>query len=585
MQNVCTRGKGRTFYVKKDIPSDVRHAFGGKTQVWRSLGTANRVEALPKAATILAELEAGIAAARAQVTVSASSGAGVPNAPSVSPVRPAVRREQLLDAIEAWRSETIDRAQDAFFNGFADTFEDFGLEDMAHSERLYRLQQRKWSEIEEFDQRLVEALAARGVAISADHPAIVHIRSAFGTAWHDVETFTRQFRRGEFDGWPEDADDAPQIAPRAPRSVAASLSPPAEVLTLSELVERYIVSKRPPNATAVRSYVRRLNEALDAPHVHQVTPAQMDAFAVDLRGFPIIKRPALDKLPFRKVLDWRARNPSARLLSKKTQWKWFLVYKKLFDYAVSVGVVTANPVTPVMPKAKGEEEERLAYDVNDIALIFSRPLFHGCARTHNSIGQLWGYRDEPGSVLLKDAYYWLPILGLWTGCRLEELAAAKAADVKQDAEGAWFVDLTGRKLKNRQSQRPVPIHKALIDAGFVKYALDMQRRGEAYLFPELPHDPTEALSSSRTFTKWWGMWCERNGGAGSGINDPKKTFHSFRHSFKRACRDAGLDEEIHDLLTGHKGVSVGRRYGQGAGLKILSAAMERISYPSFPALP
>lgn len=423
MQNVCTRGKGRTFYVKKDIPSDVRQAFGGKAQVWRSLRTASKAEALPKAAAILAELDARIAAARAPVGVSPSSGMAVPKVPNMSPARPAVRREQLLDAIEAWRNATIDGAQDAFFNGVANTFEDFGLDDMAHSERLYRLQQRKWSEIEEFDQRLVEALGARGIAISVDHPAIAHIRSAFGAAWHDVETFTRQFRRGEFGGWPEDADDAPQIALRAAGAVTAPLSPPAEVLTLSELVGRYIVSKRPPNPTAVRSYVRRLNEALNTPHVHQVTPAQIDAFAVELRRFPIIKRPALDKLPFRKVLDWQARNPSARLLSKKTQWKWFLVYKKLFDYAVSVGVVAANPVTPVMPKAKGEEEERLAYDADDIALIFSRPLFHGCARTHNSAGQLWGYRDEPGRMLLKDAHYWLPILALWTGCRLEEIAA------------------------------------------------------------------------------------------------------------------------------------------------------------------
>nr|WP_160164168.1 site-specific integrase [uncultured Caulobacter sp.] len=585
MQNVCTRGKGRTFYVKKDIPSDVRQAFGGKAQVWRSLGTANKAEALPKAAAILAELDARIAAARAPVAVSPSSDVEVLNLPSVSPARPALRRDQMLEAIEAWRSATIDRAQDAFFNGVADTFEDFGLEDMAHSERLYRLQQRKWFEIEGFDQRLIEALGSRGVVIPADHPALTHVRSDFGAAWHDVESFARRFRRGEFDGWPEDADSAPHVTLRAPVAAATPPSAPADILTLSELAERYIVSKRPPDATAVRGYVRRLSEALDAPHAHEVTAAQMDAFAVDLRRFPIIKRPALDKLPFRKVLDWQARNPGARLLSRKTQWKWFLVYKKLFDYAVSVGVVVANPVAPVMPKAKGEEEERLAYDADDIALIFSQPLFQGCARTHNSVGQLWGYRDEPGGLVLKDAYYWLPILGLWTGCRLEELAAAKAADVKQDVGGIWFLDLTGRKLKNRQSQRPVPIHRALIQAGFVRRAQVARQRGEVYLFPELPHDPAEVLSSSRTFTKWWGMWCERNGGEGSGINDPNKTFHSFRHSFKRACRDAGLGEEIHDLLTGHKGASVGRGYGQGAGLKVLSEAIERVSYPSFPGLP
>jgi integrase len=330
-----------------------------------------------------------------------------------------------------------------------------------------------------------------------DHPALRRIRSDFGDAWHDVESFVSHFRRGEFDGWPEDPDDTLTATLRAPTGAAANPAAPTAKMPLGELVELYIKSKRPPNPTAVRSYVRRLGEALGKPYAQDVTPAQMDAFAVDLRRFPIIKRPEIDKKPFAKILDLETRNPSVRLLSKKTQWKWFLTYKKLFDYAVSTGVVATNPVTNVMPKAKGEEEERLSYDADDIALIFSRPLFQGCDRTHTKNGTLWGYREDAGGLLLKDAYYWLPILGLWTGCRLEEMAAAKAADVKQDADGTWFLDLTGRKLKNRQSQRQVPLHTTLVEVGFIKHVEVVQGRGEVYLFPDLPHDPEGALSSSR----------------------------------------------------------------------------------------
>ena len=585
IQNVCTRGKSRTFYVKKDIPHDVRVAFGGKAQVWRSLGTTNKIEAIAKAHPILADIEAKIAAAREPQAVQPMP-AKTPSATSGL-----LKRDQLLSAVEAWRVDAITRAHDTFFNGAADTFEDFGLEDMAHSERLYRLQQRKWSEIEEFDQRMVEALVSQGLAVSPEHPALAHIRNDFGAAWHDVESFTRQFRRGEFDAWPEDGGEAPAAPLRAPASVlrgvgSVAVSPSASgaSLTLTELLERFITSKRPPDANAIRGYVRRLDEALDRPRVHEVTSAQMDEFAVDLRRFPVIKKPALNKLPFRRVLDWQERNSSAPLLSKKTQWKWFLSYKRLFDYAVSIDVIATNPVAAVMPKPKGEEKERLAYDADDIALIFSRPLFQGFDRAPTK-AKVWGYRDQPGDTLVKDAQYWLPILGLWTGCRLEELAAAKAADVKHDAEGGWFLDLTERKLKTKQSQRRVPLHKALIGAGFVTYAREQQRRPDAYLFPDLPHDPEGRLSSSRTFTKWWGLWCEANNGKAGKIATPDKTFHSFRHSFKRACRDAGLGEEVHDLLTGHKGMSVGRGYGQGASLKVLAAAMEKVSYPAFPALP
>ena len=42
------------------------------------------------------------------------------------------------------------------------------------------------------------------------------------------------------------------------------------------------------------------------------------------------------------------------------------------------------------------------------------------------------------------------------------------------------------------------------------------------------------------------------------MEDGGKVFHSFRHTFKRMARDAGLSEEMHDALTGHTGeVSAG----------------------------
>lgn len=46
------------------------------------------------------------------------------------------------------------------------------------------------------------------------------------------------------------------------------------------------------------------------------------------------------------------------------------------------------------------------------------------------------------------------------------------------------------------------------------------------------------------------------------VDHSAKTFHSFRHTFKRACREAGLSEEVHNALTGHAGGGVGRRYGR-----------------------
>lgn len=65
-----------------------------------------------------------------------------------------------------------------------------------------------------------------------------------------------------------------------------------------------------------------------------------------------------------------------------------------------------------------------------------------------------------------------------------------------------------------------------------------------------------------------------------GLDDPNLVFHSFRHTFKDACRAAGIAEEVHDRLTGHAGAGgIGRRYGEGVPLKVLAEAVQKISYP------
>jgi len=66
-----------------------------------------------------------------------------------------------------------------------------------------------------------------------------------------------------------------------------------------------------------------------------------------------------------------------------------------------------------------------------------------------------------------------------------------------------------------------------------------------------------------------------------GIADKRKVFHSFRHTFKDACRAAGIGQEIHDALTGHaEGDNEGRNYGAGQHpLKPLAAAIKNVRYP------
>ncbi len=99
-----------------------------------------------------------------------------------------------------------------------------------------------------------------------------------------------------------------------------------------------------------------------------------------------------------------------------------------------------------------------------------------------------------------------------------------------------------------------------------------------------PVDP-----KARAWTKWFGRYLGAHV-----VEHPAKTFHSFRHTFKRACREAALSEEVHHALTGHSGGGVGRRYGRerradgsldrGISLQRLQAEINTVSYPGL-ALP
>jgi len=56
----------------------------------------------------------------------------------------------------------------------------------------------------------------------------------------------------------------------------------------------------------------------------------------------------------------------------------------------------------------------------------------------------------------------------------------------------------GRRLKNRGSERRVPLHPELVRAGFLDYVTARRRNGDGLLFPELRAD------AHGTRTRMWG---------------------------------------------------------------------------------
>lgn len=214
-------------------------------------------------------------------------------------------------------------------------------------------------------------------------------------------------------------------------------------------------------------------------------------------------------------------------------------------------------------------DQRDPFRADELRVLFASPLFTGCKSER--------YAAEPGDVVMnRSARFWLPLLGLFTGARLNELCQLAVEDVKQE-DGIDFLHITNegedQRVKTASGRRRIPIHRQLLDLGFLALVEERRKEGSIRLFPELPKGKDGYFSGE--FSKSFSRYLER-----IGIKTKKTSFHSLRHTFEDACRAATIYGEIMDALQGHAEGGQRDRYGSGYPIRVLNEALQRISYPS-----
>lgn len=140
---------------------------------------------------------------------------------------------------------------------------------------------------------------------------------------------------------------------------------------------------------------------------------------------------------------------------------------------------------------------------------------------------------------------------------------------------------TDRRLKNKSSRRKVPVHPRLVELGFLEFVELRQKQGVLKLFSTLK-EMGGARKDKRTdaFSKWWRRCTDEIGVKPSGKTGKQKAFHSFRHTSKRALRNAGVDPSLTDAIPGHTNKSISAHYGRdkdgmGYALPVLLEAISK----------
>lgn len=215
-------------------------------------------------------------------------------------------------------------------------------------------------------------------------------------------------------------------------------------------------------------------------------------------------------------------------ISQKTASKHFLNLSSLLKWSAINGYMDTNPLTGMSIKVKvNKKDARKPFDTNDLSALFNSPVFTTSKRLH-------------------DYYYWLPLIALHTGARLEEICQLHLSDISE-INGVLCFSITDdnedQQLKNASSVRYVPVHSRLIDLGLVRYVTERRIGGATLLLPALVK---YSERYSHNPSKWFGRFKK-----GLGVTEPTKTFHSFRHSVIDKLRSFQAPDYAIKEIVGH----------------------------------
>lgn len=230
-----------------------------------------------------------------------------------------------------------------------------------------------------------------------------------------------------------------------------------------------------------------------------------------------------------------------------------------------------------------EHEERPAFSDAQIETIFKHPVWTGRASENRY--------NKAGTLIIRDALYWGPLIAVYSLMRREEIFQLKVKHIRE-VEGIWVFDLHHHELslKNAASRRLVPLHRYLLELGFIE-TMVRGRNSEEQLFPELSRSAVHNTFGDKVGKKFasiidfLGIVVIRKDG-----KESHGAFHPLRHYGETILLNAKVPAGIVDAIAGHKSSArdnekrshetVERtRYNKGYYITTLKNAIDEIEAP------
>jgi site-specific recombinase XerD len=224
--------------------------------------------------------------------------------------------------------------------------------------------------------------------------------------------------------------------------------------------------------------------------------------------------------------------------------------KALFGYAVDNDLVPNNPAQGVKVSLRDQPGTRkLPY-------------------TDEEVEKLLMLADQEKDA----ARRWLPWIMATSGCRVGE-AAQLWGDRIVKVGGVWVMRIApapdGGRIKNKGSERDVPIHPALVERGFLDFA--KEKASKPLFYGRRGNGKVHASTGVRNHLA---EWIRKQG-----FTDRRKLpSHAFRHYVKNKLRVLGVDHSVICAIQGWREPGASATYTH-VSLREMDEAVRKLPVP------
>ncbi|MFZ3585253.1 tyrosine-type recombinase/integrase, partial [Loktanella sp. DJP18] len=251
------------------------------------------------------------------------------------------------------------------------------------------------------------------------------------------------------------------------------------------------------------------------------------------------------KITKRDIITWRDKLNQS--LAPSTINKVHLTaLKAVLNWAVSEDRLDANVAKDVrqeMPKRIRKREQGYTEAEAKAILLFShkyvpKPFNGGPVREHAEMSA---------------AKKWVPLLLAYSGARVVELTQLRKMDIVLDGE-IYVMRITPEAGTVKSGNyRDVPIHPALIIAGFITF-VNAARPGPLFVSED---GRGTVLKRAQTTANRIAEWLRKEKLVPTEVSPN----HGWRHRFKTVASEEGQSDRVVDAICGHAGRTAGDSYG------------------------